>query len=159
MNMKTIIKIEKLDKKYKNEINKYEFEKRIEDYDKILRINKIVYNSYNKYNNNYFNSVNINSLLIYYINNQNINDNIIKIKLKDKYDEITNIIKQKRNEEKKMKEEANKKIEREKIKDKEIDELKNKVSQIFYINIDYNLIFLFIIINIKGKICNIICIG
>jgi hypothetical protein len=128
--MKTKIKIEKLDKKYKNEINKYEFEKRIEDYDKILRINKIVYNSYNKYNNNYFNSVNINSLLIYYINDQNINDNIIKIKLKDKYDEITNIIKQKRNEEKKMKEEANEKIEKEKIKDKEIDELKNKVSQI-----------------------------
>ena len=157
--MKTKIKIEKIDKKYKNEINKYEFEKRIEDYDKILRINKIVYNSYNKYNNNYFNSVNINSLLIYYINNQNINDNIIKIKLKDKYDEITNIIKQKRNEEKKMKEEANEKIEKEKIKDKEIDELKNKVSQIFYINIDYNLTFLFIIINIKGKICNIICIG
>ena len=157
--MKIKIIIEKLDKKYKNEINKYEFEKRIEDYDKILRINKIVYNSYNKYNNNYFNSVNINSLLIYYINNQNINDNIIKIKLKDKYDEITNIIKQKRNEEKKMKEEANEKIEREKIKDKEIDELKKKVSQIFYINIDYNLTFLFIIINIKGKICNIICIG
>jgi hypothetical protein len=150
--MKTKIKIEKLDKKYKNEINKYEFEKRIEDYDKILRINKIVYNSYNKYNNNYFNSVNINSLLIYYINNQNINDNIIKIKLKDKYDEITNIIKQKRNEEKKMKEEANEKIEKEKIKDKEIDELKKKVSQIFYINIDYNLTFLFIIINIKSKI-------
>ena len=58
-----------------------------------------------------------------------------------------------------MKEEGNEKIEREKIKEKEIDELKNKVSQIFYINIDYNLIFLSIIINIKGKICNIICIG
>ena len=58
-----------------------------------------------------------------------------------------------------MKEVENEKIEKEKIKDKEIDEIKKKVSQILYINTDYNLTFLFIIIIIKGKICNIICIG
>ena len=51
-----------------------------------------------------------------------------------------------------MKEEANEKIGKEKINDKEIDELKKKVSQVFYINSDNNLTFLFIIINIKSKI-------
>ena len=133
------LKIEKLEIKYINEINRHEFEKAIENYEQMLRINKMVFNIYNNYNNNYYNSLNINSLLKYYINTQYINDNIIKIKLKDKYDEIVNIIKQKRKEEK------------DKNENKEIEELKKKVSNIKII-IDYKLINLFNMINIKCKI-------
>ena len=118
--IKTELKIEKLEIKYKNEINKHNFEKTIEDYDKMLRINTIIFNIYNNYNNNYYNSLNINTLLMYYINNKNINDKI-KIKLKDKYDEVINLIKHKSNEDKKLK-------ENKKIKEKEIDEIKKKVS-------------------------------
>ena len=73
---------------------------------------------YNIYNNNYYNS------LINYINTQYINDNIIKIKLKDKYEEVINIIKQKINKDKKMKEIEDK-------KDKEINEKVKKVSEIY----------------------------
>ena len=133
------LKIEKLILKYRNEINKYEFDKKIENYDKMLRINKMVFNIYNKYNNNYFNSLNINSLLLYYIKNEYINDRIIRNKLRDNYDEIIKTIKIKRNEDKKLKEEneikekekeriinEKKKIEEKYIK--EIDELKKKLS-------------------------------
>ena len=119
--IKTGILLEKIEIKYTNIINEYEFEKKIENYEKMLRINKMIFNIYNNYNNNYYNSLNINSLLIYYINTRHINDNIVKIKLKDKYDEIVNIINRKKNEDKKMKEKDDKKY-------KEIDELKKKVS-------------------------------
>ena len=118
--IKTGLKIEKIQIKYKNEINKYNFEKTIEDYDKMLRINRMIFNIYKNYNNNYYNSLNINTLLMYYINNKNINDKI-KIKLKDKYDEVTNLIKHKSNEDQKLK-------ENKKIKEEEIDEIKKKVS-------------------------------
>ena len=116
--IKTGIKIRELEMKYVNEINKYDFEKAIEKYQQMLKINKMIFNVYNNYNNNYYNSLNINSLLKYYISSPYINDNIIRIKLKDKYDEITNIIKQKRKEEK--------------DEEKEIEKLKKKVSNINY---------------------------
>ena len=136
-NIKYNIKIEKLTKKYINEINTYKFEEKIENFDNILKINKIIFSIYNIYNNNYYNSVNINNLLLYYIKSEYINDKIVKIKLKDKYEEISDIIKQKRIEDKKMKEdkEHNEKINLEKIKEienkykSEINELKKQISQ------------------------------
>ena len=117
------IKIEKIILKYKNEINKHEFEKRIENYDNMLKINKMIFNIYYHYNNNYYNSLNMNSLLMYYINSKYINDKIIQIKLKDKYDEIIKIIKHKRIEDNKMK------IDKKK-NENEIKELKIKLSHI-----------------------------
>ena len=49
----------------------------------IKRINEIIYNTYNKHNNNYFNSININEILVnnnIYNINDNEYENIIKIK-------------------------------------------------------------------------------
>ena len=40
--IKTEIKIEKMEIRYSNEIKKHEFEKRIENYDKMLRLNKMI---------------------------------------------------------------------------------------------------------------------
>ena len=133
------LKIEKLILKYRNIINKYEFDKKIENYDKMLRINKMVFNIYNNYNNNYFNSLNINTLLLSYIKNEYINIKIIRNKLRDNYDEIIKAVKLKRNEDKKLKEEneikekekeriINEKKKIEEKYNKEINELKKKLS-------------------------------
>ena len=89
----------------------------------------------------------MNSLLIYYIKSKYINEKIIKVKLDNNYDEIIKIIKQKRIEDKKIKEE-NERIEKEKMKveenyKNEINELKNKITQ----NILYNYFY-----SIYGKI-------
>jgi len=123
----------------------------------MLRINETIFNVYKTYNNNYYNAVNINNLLLYYIKNDYINNKIMKNILKDNYDKIINIIKQKNNEdnklilktknendknnkiEEKYKNEINllkKKIEEEKEKYKnEINLLKKKINQ----NILFNL--------------------
>ena len=141
-NIKYELKIEKLIIKYRNEINKYEFDKKIENYDKMLRINKVVFNIYNNYNFNYYNSFNINSLLKYYIKSDYINNRIIKTKLGDNYDKIIEKIKVKRIEDEKMKEENERRIkekerienEKNKIEEKyrnEINELKKKLSQYY----------------------------
>ena len=61
-------------------------------------------------------------LLLFYINNDYINNNIVKIKLKDKYSDIINIINN-RNER------GNQKIEDLK---NEINKLRNEVSIIYY---------------------------
>ena len=101
----------------------------------MLIINEIVYDTYNNNNNNYFNSLNINSLMLYY--NKNEYDKKMKIKLKDKYDNIIKIMLEKRNNDKKIREEKEGIIkERNRIEEKyknEINELKKKLSQ-FYIN-------------------------
>ena len=139
------LEIEKLIIKYRNEIDKCQFDKTIEKYDKMLRLNKMVFNIYNNYNFNYYNSLNINSLLNYYIKSEYINNRIIRTKLKDNYDKTIKKIKLKRNEDEKMKEENERRIkekekiikekeriENDKIEEKyrnEINELKKKISQ------------------------------
>ena len=103
----------------------------------MLKINKIVFDIYNIYGNNYYNSSNINSLLIYYIENECINDNIVKIKLKDKYKEILEKIKKRNGEYKRVEEEKEKNEimfkqkmeEMEKKYEKEKKELEKKISQ------------------------------
>ena len=129
--MKYELKIEKLNNKYMKEINKYEFEKKIENFDNILKINEMLFNIYDNYNNNYYNSVNINSLLTYYIKNEYINEKIIKMKYKDEYDKIIEIIKKKKDEDK-IKEENKKKIKiKEEKYNNEINEIKKKISKIY----------------------------
>ena len=124
------LKIEKLNIKYKKEINEYEFDKKIERLDNMLIINEMVYDTYNNNNNNYFNSLNINSLMLYY--NKNEYDEKMKIKLKDKYENIIKIMLEKRNDDKKMREEKERIIrERNRIEENyknEINELKKKIS-------------------------------
>ena len=61
-----------------------------------IRINKIIYDTYYKYKNNYWNSININNILIHYYNNKKINitrynyNNIMTIK--NSKNRINNII-------------------------------------------------------------------
>ena len=89
-------KIEELDMKYIKIIQKYEFNKNIEDMKNINRLNEIIYNTYNIYNNNYYNSININNIIIYNnkINlNNNLNNEYINIsKVKDENQIKNNII-------------------------------------------------------------------
>ena len=141
INIKYKIKIEELNKEYKNTIKNFEFEKKKENCNNILKINEIIYNIYNEYNNNYYNSVNINKILLYYSESKYINNNIMKKILKEKYEEILRIIKQKSNEDNKLKllkekknEEKINKIE-EKYK-KEIEKINHNYNYIIF-NIDY----------------------
>ena len=116
-------KINELTNYYEKEMNKFKFIKKIENYKNIIKINIMIYDTYNNYNNNYYNSININSLLLYYIKNDYINNNIMKIKWKDKYNEIINIINNR-------KERGYQKIEDLK---NEINKIKNEVSLIYYL--------------------------
>ena len=116
-------KINELISYYEKEMAKYKFIKKIENYDCMIKINIMIYDTYKNYNNNYYNSININSLLLYYIKNDYINNNIMKIKWKDKYNEIINIINNR-------KERGYQKIEDLK---NEINKMKNEVSWIYHL--------------------------
>ena len=63
-------KIEKLDEKYIQIINKYGYNDKIEKMKEINRLNEIIYNTYNIYSNNYYNSININNILINHCNSK-----------------------------------------------------------------------------------------
>ena len=63
----------------------------------MLELNEIIYNTYGKYSNNYYNSMSINSLLLYYNNNRDINEKM-RNALGNRYDGIINIRKTKFNE-------------------------------------------------------------
>ena len=101
--IKVKIKIENLIEKYNKEINNSKYEREIEDIDNILKINEMIYSIYDIYKNNYYNAININKLLIYYSENKYINENIMRKELNDKYDNIIKIIKQKNNDDIKLK--------------------------------------------------------
>ena len=83
---------EKAEIKYLNLIKKYDYNNKIENMTSINRLNEIIYNTYNLYNNNYYNSININNFLINYYNNEtnitndlnNDYQNIMKIKDENK---------------------------------------------------------------------------
>ena len=81
-NIKYKINIEKIIKNYK-----CKYAKQIENVENIIKINKIILNNYNIYNNNYFNSVNIKNVLLSYLKNDYFNDKILKENIKDKYRE------------------------------------------------------------------------
>ena len=57
-------KLDRLNEKHKNILEKINIEKQIENINNIKRINEIVYNAYNLYNNNYYNSININNIIM-----------------------------------------------------------------------------------------------
>ena len=80
--------LEKIDMKYIKEIQKFKYDKNIEDLNYIKRLIEIIYETYNEYNNNYFNSININNILMAFHDNEiysngDLNDvyeNLIKYK-------------------------------------------------------------------------------
>ena len=91
-------RISELEKKINEKIKNLKYDKLIENINNIRRINEIVLNTYDLYNNNYYNSININSILQSYMNNDYIKNKIMKNVLRNKYDEICEIIQQKKQE-------------------------------------------------------------
>ena len=142
--------IEKLEKKYNEDIKNFQFEIKIENMINIKRINEVVYNTYDAYNNNYYNAVNINNILLSYNKNEYIKNKIMKKNLKNNYEEILKKILKKSEEDIKynskensvslkienIKEEYSKKINELKEKEdkfnKEIEILKKKISHMLY---------------------------
>jgi len=92
------IKIENLSDIYKEQIKKLNYDSKIEKLNSIKNLIEIIYNTYCAYNNNYFNAININKILLHYHNNEYVNDIIIKRTLKDNYENTLQKILQKRNE-------------------------------------------------------------
>ena len=91
-------KIERLTKKYKQQIQKIDLDNKLEKVSCMKSLIEVVYNTYCAFNNNYFNAININKILLHYYNNEYINDTIMKRTLKENYDGALQKILQKRNE-------------------------------------------------------------
>ena len=80
-------KIEKMENKCNEMIDKISFEKKIEELTNMKRINKLIYNTYNLYNNNYYNSKNINNIIMnFHKNNENIKNDIQLITPQNDYE-------------------------------------------------------------------------
>ena len=71
-------KIKKINKKYYEEIKKLKKNNKYENMNNILKLSEIIYNAYISYNNNYYNTININNIIISYFQNDYIKNNIIK---------------------------------------------------------------------------------
>ena len=135
INEKDIIKhksnIEQMEQKYIKVIQNLKYDELIENADYTLKINEVVYNTYNNFNDNYYNSININNLLLSNCKDEYIKNKLMKNILKDKYDEILELILTKKKEDinvcvKKEKEESiRKSIITEKIESK-IKEINKK---------------------------------
>ena len=91
-------KIKELHQKYDEQIERLAYDKKIEILNSFVKFNEIVYNTYISYNQNYYNCINLNNLLINYYNNENIKNNVIKRILKDDYDKVTKLILERKNE-------------------------------------------------------------
>ena len=92
------IKIEKLSEMYKERTKKLKYSIKFEKLNNIKNLLEIVYNTYCAFNNNYFNAININKILLHFHKNEYINDTIMKRTLKENYQMTLNKILQKRNE-------------------------------------------------------------
>ena len=128
------LKIEKLNSIYKNKLDMFQFELKIENTNNIVKLNENVFNLYKLYNNNYFNAMNINNILMSYINNKSTNEKMKKI-LGNDYGNLINIIKNKYDEGihiiKKINEieDLKNKIELESLKSKELSEMNIELSK------------------------------
>ena len=64
--------IDKLNKNHDEEIRKLEYDSKIEKMENIKKLNEIIYNTYFSYQNNYYNNINLNTLLLSYFENEYI---------------------------------------------------------------------------------------
>ena len=71
-------KIENLEQNIKLKIDSYKFEERIEKLSNYNEILEIIYNTYIKYDNNYYNAININNIYNMVFNKENNNINYIE---------------------------------------------------------------------------------
>jgi hypothetical protein len=135
INEKDIIKhksiIEKMNQKCIEVIQNLKYDDLIENAEYTWKINEVVINTYNSCNDNYYNSININNLLLSNCKDEFIKNKLMKNILKDKYQEILDLILTKKKEDinvcvKKTKEESiRKNIISEKIESK-IKEINKK---------------------------------
>ena len=91
-------KINELNQKYNEHIERLAYDKKIEILNSFVKFNEIVYNTYISYNQNYYNCINLNNLLINYYNNENIKNNVIKRILKEDFDKVTKLVLERKNE-------------------------------------------------------------
>ena len=89
-------KIKLLENKYN--IKNLNFDKKIENMNNLIKINEIIFNTYNSYNDNYYNCININSLLLNYCKNNYIKNKIMKKIFGSNCDNKLDIILQKNND-------------------------------------------------------------
>ena len=101
------LKMDELYKKYNDLIDNLKYDEKIENMMYAEKIIEVIYNTYNSYNDNYYNSLNINSILLSYFKNDNINNTIIKRILNNRYEKIKNLISKKRDEENKKNKKRN----------------------------------------------------
>ena len=59
-----------LNDKYKRKIKRYNYDEYLENADYLKRLFEIIYNTFNTYENNYYNSININNILLSIFNNK-----------------------------------------------------------------------------------------
>ena len=98
-NMRYKLNIKNINNSFRQEVKKLNYDTKIEKIYSMKTLIELVYNTYCSYNNNYFNAVNINKILLHYYNNEYINDTIIKQTLKENYEGSLKKISLKRNEE------------------------------------------------------------
>ena len=97
-NIRFNTKLDRISKKYKQQIQKIKLDNKIEKLSSMKNLIEFTYNTYCAFNNNYFNAININKILLHYYNNEYINDTIMKRTLKQNYEGTLQKIVQKRNE-------------------------------------------------------------
>ena len=85
-------KIENADNTYINIINNLGYNDELKNLEYIKRLNEIIYNTYNNYRDNYYNSININKILMHYHNSNIYNNDLLD-------NEYSNIKKINKNEE------------------------------------------------------------
>jgi hypothetical protein len=111
--------LKELNREYTDKLDNLKYDLKIENIMNIKKINEIIFNAYNKYSNNYYNSLNINNILLSYMNNDYVKNNLLKKILNNNYETILKIILAKKNEDIKCNLKKGKKSE-------EIDEIKEE---------------------------------
>ena len=91
-------KLKELNREYTDKLNNLKYDNKIENIMYIKKINEIIFNAYNKYSNNFYNSLNINNILLSYIDNDYVKNNLMKKILNNNYESILKIILAKKNE-------------------------------------------------------------
>lgn len=76
---------------FKNKYETFDFDSKIQKAESTIKINENICNIYKSFNNNYFNAVNINNILVSYSKNKLNNEKMKKI-LGNDYDRIINMI-------------------------------------------------------------------
>ena len=100
-------KLIELNIRYNEKIKKLENKDEIKNYENMKIINERIYYTYNKYNNNYYNALNINNILLEYNKNEFFRDKIMKKILRNNYNETILKLKKEKNEKRKKEEESN----------------------------------------------------